>query len=40
MKKPRYREQQIGKTLRQVEQGTAATEVCGKLGVSETTFYD
>jgi putative transposase len=39
MKKPRYREQQIAQALRQVEQGTPATEVCRKLGVSETTFY-
>jgi hypothetical protein len=27
MKKPRYTEQQIAQALRQVEQGTAATEV-------------
>jgi putative transposase len=39
MKKPRYTEQQIALALRQVEQGTPATEVCRKLGVSETTFY-
>lgn len=39
MKKPRYAEQQIARALRQVEQGTAAAEVCRKLGVSETTFY-
>ena len=39
MKKPRYTEQQIAEALRQVEQGTAATVVCRKLGVSETTFY-
>ena len=25
--------------LRQVEQGTPATEVCRKLGISEQTFY-
>ena len=39
MKKPRYTEQQIAQALRQVEQGTPATEVCRKLGVSETTFW-
>ena len=39
MKKPRFSEQQIAQALRQAEQGTAATEVCRKLGVSEATFY-
>jgi len=39
MKKPRFSEQQIAVALRQAEQGTAATEVCRKLGVSEATFY-
>lgn len=39
MKKPRFTEQQIAQALRQAEQGTAAAEVCRKLGVSEATFY-
>ena len=39
MKKPRFTEQQIAVALRQAEQGTAAAEVCRKLGVSEATFY-
>ncbi len=40
MRKPRYTDQQIVQTLRQVEQGTAVAELCRRLGVSETTFYD
>ena len=40
MKKPRYTEQQIAQALREAEQGTRAAELCRKLGVSETTFYD
>lgn len=39
MKKPRFTEQQIAQALRQAEHGTAAAEVCRKLGVSEATFY-
>jgi putative transposase len=39
MKKSRFTEQQIARALRQAEQGTAAAEVCRKLGVSEATFY-
>ena len=39
MKKPRFSEQQIAVALRQAEQGTAAGEICRKLGVSEATFY-
>lgn len=39
MKKPRFTEQQIALALRQAEQGTPATEVCRKVGVSEATFY-
>jgi putative transposase len=39
MKKPRFTEQQIAQALRQAEQGTAAAQVCRKLGVSEATFY-
>ena len=39
MKKSRFTEQQIAYALRQSEQGTAASEICRKLGVSEPTFY-
>ena len=39
MKKPRFSERQIAQALRQAEHGTAAAEVCRKLGVSEATFY-
>jgi transposase len=39
MKKPRFTEQEIAQALRQAEQGTPATEVCRKLGVSEATSY-
>jgi putative transposase len=39
MRKGRYTEAQIVYALRQVEQGTPITEMCRKLGVSETTFY-
>jgi len=39
MRKGRYTEAQIVYALRQVEQGTPVTELCRKLGVSETTFY-
>ena len=39
MKKSRFTEQQIAYALRLAEQGTAAVEVCRKLGVSEPTFY-
>jgi len=39
MKKPRFTEQQIAHALRQAEQGTPATEVSRKRGVSEATFY-
>jgi putative transposase len=39
MRKSRYTEAQIVYALRQVEQGTPVTDLCRKLGVSETTFY-
>jgi len=39
MRKGRYTEAQIVYALRQVEQGTPVTDLCRKLGVSETTFY-
>ncbi len=39
MKKKRFTDEQIAYALRQAEAGTPITEVCRKLGVSETTFY-
>lgn len=39
MKKSRFTEQQIAFALQQAESGTAITEVCRKLGISEQTFY-
>ena len=35
----RFTDEQIIQTLRQVETGTPAAEICRKLGVTETTFY-
>ena len=39
MKRKRYSGAQIVYALRQVESGSAAVEICRKLGVSEQTFY-
>ncbi len=39
MKRKRYSAEQIVYALRQVESGSAAVEICRKLGVSEQTFY-
>ncbi len=39
MKQKRYTDEQIAFALRQAESGTAAAEICRKLGVSEPTFY-
>jgi putative transposase len=39
MKRKRYPEEQIGFALRQAEQGTAATEICQRMGVAQPTFY-
>jgi len=39
MPKKRFTEGQIVYALKQAEGGTAVTEVCRKLGVSEATFY-
>ncbi len=39
MKKSSFTDEQIVYALRQVEQGTTATELCRKLGISEQTFY-
>ncbi len=38
MKKTKYTEEQIAFALRQAESGTTITEICRKMGVSET-FY-
>ena len=37
--KKRYTEEQIALALRQAEGGTAVTEICRKMGVSEATFF-
>jgi putative transposase len=39
MKKSTFTEEQIPYALRQAETGTPVAEVCGKLGISEQTFY-
>jgi len=39
MKRKRYTEAQIGFALRQAEQGTAATEICQRMGVAQPIFY-
>lgn len=39
MKKSKFTEEQILQTLRQVEAGTTAIEMCRKLGISEQTFF-
>ena len=39
MKPKRYSAEQIVYALRQVESGSAAVDICRKLGVSEQTFY-
>lgn len=38
MKQGRYTNEQIAFALRQAEGGTAVTEICRKLGISEPTF--
>jgi putative transposase len=40
MKTSRFSEQQIAFVLRQAEEGTAVSEVCRKVGISEATYYD
>ena len=40
MKKSRYTEEQIAYALRQAEGGTRVSEVCRKMGISETTFFN
>jgi putative transposase len=39
MKKSHFTEEQIAYALRQAETGTAVTEVCGAMGVTEQTYY-
>lgn len=40
MKKTKFTEEQIAFALCQAETGTWAIEVCRKMGISETTFYN
>ena len=39
MKRSKFSEERIAYILRQVEGGTAATEICRQNGISEQTFY-
>jgi len=39
MKSSRYTAEQIAFAMRQSESGTAVSEVCRKMGISEQTFY-
>jgi putative transposase len=39
MKRSRYSDEQITYALRQAETGTAVSDVCRQLGISEATFY-
>jgi putative transposase len=39
MKKSHFTEEQIAYALRQPETGTAVTEVCRAMGISEQTYY-
>ena len=38
--KKRYTEQQISYALKEVETGKPITEVCGRMGISNVTFYN
>lgn len=40
MKKSKYTEEQIAFALKQAEVGTPVEEVCRKMGISDTTFYN
>ncbi len=40
MRKTHYTEEQIAFALKQAETGTRIEEVCQKMGISETTFYN
>ena len=39
MKRKRYSVKQIVTAVKLHEQGTAAVEICRKLGIAEATFY-
>jgi len=39
MKRSRYSDEQIAFALRQAEGGTAVSDVCRQMGISEATFY-
>ncbi len=39
MKSSRYTAEQVAFTMRQAESGTAVSEICRKMGISEQTFY-
>ena len=39
IKRKRYSVEQIVSAVKQHEQGTAATEICRRLGIAEATFY-
>ncbi len=40
MKKSKFSEEQIAFALRQAESGTAVSEVCRKMGISDATFFN
>ena len=40
MKKSKFTEAQIVFALRQGEQGVRVAEICRKMGITETTFYN
>jgi len=39
MRPSKFTQDQITQALRQVKAGTPAVQICGKLGITETTFY-
>ncbi len=39
MKKSKFTEEQITLALHTAESGTAVTEICRKLGITDATFY-
>ncbi len=39
MKRKRFTEEQITRTLRQAESGIPVREICRELGIAEPTFY-